>query len=244
MQRSRSSAISGEIGIGLSKVRFANCMRVVPGPKRKVRSCSGHSPPLSQSGQSSGWFRRMNSRIASWPSEAFSLVSAVLSDEAVRRRQRARGLELRQSLHLAEAHAAGPDRRPEPRLVAEDRDLDPDRARRSRPFPAPWGPGARWPSMVTVTSSGWPVRSSARSVTLRAPRVRFSALGSEVGGGPGCPEETGAVVHGPAGTSISPRIPAWCWSTGASTPSSDDSPPKGHPPSSMWRWYSSRNLAT
>ena len=78
MQRSRSSAISGEIGIGLSKVRFGKCIRVEPGPKRKVRSWSGHSPPLSQSGQSSGWLRRMNSRIAFWPSEAFSLVAAVL----------------------------------------------------------------------------------------------------------------------------------------------------------------------
>ena len=28
-------------------------MRVLPGPQRKVRSWSGHSPPLSQTGQSS-----------------------------------------------------------------------------------------------------------------------------------------------------------------------------------------------
>ena len=32
MQRSRSSAISGEIGIGFSNVRFGNVMRVLPGP--------------------------------------------------------------------------------------------------------------------------------------------------------------------------------------------------------------------
>ena len=77
MQRSRSSAISGETGIGLSKVRFGKRMRVAPGPQRNVRSWSGHSPPLSQSGQSSGWFRRMNSRTAFWPSAAFALVCAV-----------------------------------------------------------------------------------------------------------------------------------------------------------------------
>ena len=32
MQRSRSSAIVGEIGIGFSNVRFGNVMRVLPGP--------------------------------------------------------------------------------------------------------------------------------------------------------------------------------------------------------------------
>jgi hypothetical protein len=32
MQRSRSSAIVGEIGIGLSNVRFGNVIRVWPGP--------------------------------------------------------------------------------------------------------------------------------------------------------------------------------------------------------------------
>ncbi len=49
--------------------------------------------------------------------------------EPVLRRQRAGRLELRHPLDLAEAHAAGADRRPEPRLVAEDRDLDPRRER-------------------------------------------------------------------------------------------------------------------
>jgi hypothetical protein len=32
MQRSRSSAIVGEIGIGFSNVRFGKRMRVLPGP--------------------------------------------------------------------------------------------------------------------------------------------------------------------------------------------------------------------
>ncbi len=39
--------------------------------------------------------------------------------------ERAARLQLREPLHLDQAHAAGADRRPEPRLVAEDRDLDP-----------------------------------------------------------------------------------------------------------------------
>ena len=48
----------------------------------------------------------------------------------VRRGQRAAGLELRHTLDLDEAHAAGAHRRPEPRLVAEHRDLDPRGLRR------------------------------------------------------------------------------------------------------------------
>src|SRR3982751_1218207 len=77
MQRSRSRAIVGEIGIGFSSVRLSNCIRVFPGPQRKVRSCSGHSPPLSQTGQSSGWLTRMNSSVAFWPSAAFAELWAV-----------------------------------------------------------------------------------------------------------------------------------------------------------------------
>src|SRR5213595_1917464 len=77
MQRSRSIEIAGEIGIGFSKVRFSNSIRVLPGPYRNVRSCSGHSPPLSQTGQSSGWLTRMNSRVAFCASAATAEVRAV-----------------------------------------------------------------------------------------------------------------------------------------------------------------------
>src|ERR687885_422359 len=79
MQRSRSRAIVGEIGIGFSNVRFGKAMRVLPGPQRKVRSWSGHSPPLSQTGQSSGWLTRMNSSVASCATRAISDVRAVLT---------------------------------------------------------------------------------------------------------------------------------------------------------------------
>ena len=79
MQRSRSSAIVGEIGIGFSNVRFGKTIRVLPGPYRNVRSCSGHSPPLSQTGQSSGWLTRMNSSVAFCASAAISEVAAVFT---------------------------------------------------------------------------------------------------------------------------------------------------------------------
>ena len=72
----------------------------------------------------------MNSSVEFCASAAFGEVCAVLHDHPVLRRQRAGGLQLRHALDLDEAHAAGADRRPEPRLVAEDRDLDPGRERR------------------------------------------------------------------------------------------------------------------
>ena len=79
MQRSRSRAIVGEIGIGFSNVRFGNVLRVTGGPQRNVRSWSGHSPPLSQTGQSSGWLTRMNSSVELWPSAASFEVCAVFT---------------------------------------------------------------------------------------------------------------------------------------------------------------------
>ena len=108
-----------------------------------------------------------------------------LEDEAVRGRERAGGLELRQPLHLAEAHPAGADGRAEPRLVAEDRDLDADRRGR---LDHALAPGSL--ELLPVDRDGDELGLCVHcrtSVTIRAPRVRFSALGSEAGGGLGCP---------------------------------------------------------
>ena len=43
------------MAMGFSKWRFSSTKRLSPGPYASVWSCSGHSPPLSQTGQSSGW---------------------------------------------------------------------------------------------------------------------------------------------------------------------------------------------
>ena len=64
MQRSRSILISGESGIGFWKWRFGSVIRLRPGPHPIEMSCSGHSPPLSQTGQSSGWLTSRNSTTA------------------------------------------------------------------------------------------------------------------------------------------------------------------------------------
>src|SRR3989440_1838455 len=55
MQRSRSSSTWLEIGTGLSKVRLLSVNLVSPWPLDMAWFCSGHSPPLSHIGQSSGW---------------------------------------------------------------------------------------------------------------------------------------------------------------------------------------------
>src|SRR6266568_980973 len=54
----------GESGIGFLKWRRGPSMRLIGYPWRNVKSCSGHSPPLSQTWQSSGWLTSSNSRIS------------------------------------------------------------------------------------------------------------------------------------------------------------------------------------
>ncbi len=76
MQRSRSSSTTSLIGTGFAKWRFSSTKRDSPGPNASVWSCSGHSPPRSHTGQSSGWLMRRNSRTPSW---IFSTVVLVVS---------------------------------------------------------------------------------------------------------------------------------------------------------------------
>ena len=54
-QRSRSSNTCEEILIGFSNTRFTPSNRLEPCPVLMAWFCNGHSPPLSQTGQSSGW---------------------------------------------------------------------------------------------------------------------------------------------------------------------------------------------
>ena len=77
--RSRSRFTSGERGIGFSKMRFGSVYRLSPGPNAIAWSWSGHSPPRSQIGQSSGWFSRRNSRFATCARCASSEVFCVFT---------------------------------------------------------------------------------------------------------------------------------------------------------------------
>ena len=59
-------ATSGDRASGFSKWRLGSMKRLRPRPQPKVMSCSGHSPPLSHTGQSSGWLTSRNSTTAFW----------------------------------------------------------------------------------------------------------------------------------------------------------------------------------
>ena len=81
-QRSRSSSTWAEMLIGLGKVRLrppVSEKRDSPRPLDMAWFCSGHSPPLSQTGQSSGWLISRNSMIPCCALSATSLVTWVLT---------------------------------------------------------------------------------------------------------------------------------------------------------------------
>ena len=75
--RSRSSSTCVEIGTGLAKVRFLPSKRESGSPTCIAWFCSGHSPPLSQTGQSSGWLISSSSIT---PRCAFSATGEVSCD--------------------------------------------------------------------------------------------------------------------------------------------------------------------
>ena len=74
MHRSRSSSTSAEIGTGLGNWRFSSRKRDSPCPLASAWFCSGHSPPLSHIGQSSGW---LTSSSSITPRCAFSATAEV-----------------------------------------------------------------------------------------------------------------------------------------------------------------------
>ena len=73
--RSRSSSTSLDSGIGLGKVRLTPSKRDSARPVDIAWFCSGHSPPLSHTGQSSGWLIRSSSITPRW---AFSAIGEVI----------------------------------------------------------------------------------------------------------------------------------------------------------------------
>ena len=60
-QRSRSSRTSLDSATGLANVRLVSANLDSPRPLDMAWFCSGHSPPLSHMGQSSGWLIRSSS---------------------------------------------------------------------------------------------------------------------------------------------------------------------------------------
>ncbi len=61
MQRSSSKTMKLPMSTALRFFIFGTLKRLMSGPYLNVLSCSGHSPPLSHTGQSSGWLSSKNS---------------------------------------------------------------------------------------------------------------------------------------------------------------------------------------
>ena len=68
-----------DTAIGLVNTRFGSRIREIAEPLASVWFCSGHSPPLSQIGQSSGWFSSRNSRFERCAFSATGELSCVLT---------------------------------------------------------------------------------------------------------------------------------------------------------------------
>src|SRR3954454_23848086 len=77
--RSRSSRISLLIGSGLGYVRLTSTNRLSVRPLLIAWFCSGHSPPLSQTGQSSGWLISSSSIVPCCDLSATALVICVFT---------------------------------------------------------------------------------------------------------------------------------------------------------------------
>ncbi len=69
MQRVMSVDTSGPRFLSLT-MRLRSVKRETSPPKPIARSCSSHSPPWSQIGQSSGWLMSRNSMVAFWAAMA------------------------------------------------------------------------------------------------------------------------------------------------------------------------------
>ena len=63
MQRSASKMMCSPRIFRFGRLTLGSRSRLPPPRRLYVTSCNGHSPPLSQIGQSSGWFRSQNSTV-------------------------------------------------------------------------------------------------------------------------------------------------------------------------------------
>ena len=124
-QRSRSSSTWVEMLIGFGKVRLTSSKRDSARPLLIAWFCSGHSPPLSQTGQSSGWLMSSSSMTPCCALSATGEVSWVLTTMPSETVDGAGRQRLGLALDLDQALPAGADR-VEQRVVAEPRDLDAD----------------------------------------------------------------------------------------------------------------------
>src|SRR5512132_483458 len=126
--------------------------RVSPGPWAMVWSWSGHSPPLSHMGQSSGWLISSSSRLPSWPALATSEVTWVLTSmpSVTVVVQAVRGLRwpATSTRHWRHAPRGASSR------WSQNRGTIVPSCSAARITSVPGGTSSSWPSMVTFTLVG------------------------------------------------------------------------------------------
>src|SRR4030095_5608460 len=126
--------------------------RVSPGPWARVWSWSGHSPPLSHIGQSSGWLISSSSRLPSWPARATSEVTWVLTSmpSVTVVVQAVSGLRwpATSTRHCGQAPRGASSR------WSQNRGTIVPSSSAARITSVPGGTSSSWPSMVTFTVVG------------------------------------------------------------------------------------------
>ncbi len=180
-QRSRSSSTCGERAIGLGNVRLTSVNRERPCPLASAWFCSGHSPPLSQTGQSSGWLMSSSSITPRCALSAISEVTwvrtTIPSATGVVQEVTGLGAPSTWTMHWRHAPAGSS------RGWSQKRGIWTPRRSAARMTSVPGGTETSRPSTVRVTGStavtGPPPRSGRRAWTGCGRR------GSRRGRGPG-----------------------------------------------------------
>src|SRR5215211_1538202 len=126
--------------------------RVSPGPWARVWSWSGHSPPLSHMGQSSGWLISSSSRLPSWPALATAEVTWVLTSmpSVTVVVQAVSGLRwpITSTRHCRQAPSGASSR------WSQNRGTIVPSCSAARITSVPGGTSSSWPSMVTFSVVG------------------------------------------------------------------------------------------
>ncbi len=167
--------------IGLAKVRLASVKRESVRPLDIAWFCSGHSPPLSHIGQSSGWLISSSSITPCWALSAISEVSWVrttMSSVATVVHD-ASGLRCpsTSTRHCRQAPTGSSSG------WSQNRGIWIPISSAARITNVPLGTLISTPSMVSVTISGWPTRMSVSAAWVTRPlrSRRAWSLGGRMG---------------------------------------------------------------
>src|SRR3954452_14864600 len=172
--RSRSSSTLVDTATGLGKVRLRSWKRESARPLLIAWFCSGHSPPLSQTGQSSGWLISSSSMTPCWALSATTEVSYVLTTMpgitvVV---QEAAGLGMPRPLPMSETSTRHCRHAPAGSSSgwSQKRGIEMPSCSAARMSRVPFGTEISMPSMVTVTRSSL----AGASVTRHPPPPALS----------------------------------------------------------------------